>query len=233
MSTDLRDTMIRAAGQPTRGPDVEAAIRQGTWLRRRRRSGIALTTVAVVAIAGVVIGPRVQLQAPEIASVGETDSPSLGTVVVHDAWLEVEDVTFTDGGQDGSPDEARSDQHLWDDEQQAWVGPVQTLRLYLEIPEGADGLLLDNDDGLLWSTRADENPGSWIESESNAGPWMVNVPLKVYHDRVHETAGDLEITIRAITSSEALLTGPTSRSDLPDTTETSAPTRLTDVRPEQ
>lgn len=233
MSTDLRDTMIRAAGQPTRGPDVEAAIRRGTWLSRRRRSGIALTTVAVVAVAGVVIGPRVQPQAPEIAPVGEIDRPSLGPVVVHDAWLEVEDVTFDDGGQDGSPDEARSDQQVWDPEQQAWVGPVQTLRLYVEIPEGADGLLIENDDGLFWSTRSDANPGSWIESANNPGPWMVNVPLKVYHDRVHETADELEITIRAITSSDAFHTGPTSLLDLPDITETSAPTRLSDVRPEQ
>lgn len=223
MSTELRDTMRRAAGQPARGPDVAAAMRRGTWLRRRR-SGIALTTVAVVvAVAGVLAGPLVRPPAPEIGPVGEIESPSLGAVVVHDAWLEVDEATFTDERKDGSPDEARSDQHVWDEQQQAWVGPRQSLYLHLEIPEGADAFLIEDDDGLIRPTRSSWNPG----------PWVVSVPLEVYHDRTQETADELEVIIRAVASGREEQNGSTALPDWPDITETSAPIRVSEVRSER
>lgn len=224
MPSDLRDTMRLAAGQPSRGPDVEAAMRRGTRLRRRRQSSIALATVAVVAVAGVVTESLVRPPAPEIGPIGEVESP-LGAVIVHDAWLEVDEATFHSEDHDGSPDEARSEHFVWNDRQQAWVGPRQSLYLHLEIPEGADGFLIEDDDGLIRPTRQNSNPG----------PWVVSVPLEVYHDRVHETADELEATIRAVASAGEEYAGPSPLPlpDWPDITETSAPTRVFDVRPER
>lgn len=224
MSTDLRDTMRQAGGRPIRDPDVEAAVRQGTRLRHRRRSGIALTTVAVLAaVTGVLTGPSVRLPTPEIGPAGEDEAPTLDPVVVHDAWLEVSEGTFHDESNDGSPDEARSDQHVWDERQQAWVGPTQELYLHLEIPEGADGFVIEDADGLIRPTRAGWNPG----------PWVVSVNLEVYHDRVDETADELEVTIRAVTSDDAGPDEPTPLPGWPGITATSAPTRVADVRPEK
>ena len=136
MPTDLRDQLTQAAGQPAHGPDVEAALRRGSWLRRRRHFGIGLTTVAaIVVVVGVGPGTWQRARPPEIPPVGEVETASsLEAPIVHDAWIEVQEGTFHSDVYDGSPDEARSDQHVWDEQEQAWVGPRQVLKFHVEVP---------------------------------------------------------------------------------------------------
>lgn len=50
MSTDVRERLRAAAGTPTEGPDVTAALRRGTHLRRRRRAAVGGGTLAAVAL---------------------------------------------------------------------------------------------------------------------------------------------------------------------------------------
>lgn len=53
MSADLRDRLAVAAGDPDRGPDIDAALRRGTRLRRRRQ---ALASAGLVVVAAAVLG---------------------------------------------------------------------------------------------------------------------------------------------------------------------------------
>jgi hypothetical protein len=54
MSTDLREQLRVAAGEPARGPDVTGAMRRGHKLRvRRRTAGVAAGTTMVVALVAV------------------------------------------------------------------------------------------------------------------------------------------------------------------------------------
>jgi hypothetical protein len=58
MSTDVREHLRHAAGDPLRGPDVAAAMRRGDRLRTRRRgagvaAALSVAAVAVVALTGL------------------------------------------------------------------------------------------------------------------------------------------------------------------------------------
>ena len=55
MSTDVHALLERAAGAPSRGPDVTGAIRRGRNLRTRRRAGRTLASAAAV-VAAVAVG---------------------------------------------------------------------------------------------------------------------------------------------------------------------------------
>lgn len=54
MSADLKERLERAAGTPRHGPDVQAALRRGSSLRRRRQAlmgtGLLLAAVAVIGV---------------------------------------------------------------------------------------------------------------------------------------------------------------------------------------
>lgn len=223
MPTDVREQLTQAAGRPVHGPDVEGAMRRGSWLRRRRRIGIGLATVAAVV---VVVGPATRnvdrMRPSQIPPIGDVETTSsLAAPIVHDAWIEVREGSLHREGDDGSPDEARSDLHVWDEQEQAWVGPEQWLQLHVEVPEGAEGFVVEDADGLLMSTFMRTGPGAWV----------TEVPLQVYDDQIEQTADELVVTLRTVSVGGDEHSGPSPMPSWPDITATSEPVRVANVRP--
>lgn len=91
MSADLHDRLERAAGTPDRGPDIDAALRRGTRLRRRRHAltgtGLVIAATAAMSIGALLSGllpqHRVELTptetgppAPELAVFDRARTPA-------------------------------------------------------------------------------------------------------------------------------------------------------------
>jgi hypothetical protein len=186
MTTRMRELLEQAAGTPDVPVDLEAALRRGDQLRRRRQLAVgALASVLVVGAAGLAMQLPGDVVIPEVAGQDESgpSEPDDDDDVVADPQLEPQDLREVAVG--------------WLDDGRPWTAEGADTVDYLCVRFSiADRELMDNctlssdrRDVIFVSHLADRPGGANVTVGYIGGGW--HAPVEVEFQDATTTAADL------------------------------------------
>ena len=186
MTTRIRELLEEAAGTPDVPVDLEAALRRGVQLRRRRQVVVgALASVLVVGAAGLAMQLPGDVVIPEVAGQDESgpSDPDDDDDVVADPQLEPEDLREVAVGRldDGRP---------WTAEGADTVDYL-CVRFSIADRELVDNCTLSSDrsSSIFVSHLADRPGGANVTVGYLGGDW--HAPVEVEFQNATTTAADL------------------------------------------